>query len=293
VGRKSQLAEPELQYRDYARWQHEVLSGEYLAEQTHYWKEVLSDLPLVHDLPLDFVRPITQSFNGISLEQRLSADVLTGLHRLATKNKSTLFMVLNAAVAALLGRYSGSEDIVVGTPIANRQQSEVAHLIGFFANSLVIRTDLSGNPSFAELIARSKERLLGAYEHQQMPFEMLVDELNPERSTAHSPLFQVMLSMQNTAEMLKWNFATDLFSEATIARMMDSFELLLRSFIDNETKKISKVALISEEDKGLIKSWQGKKTEFSSDRCVHELIEAQVSSVMQILMPRQINWPDI
>jgi len=272
----------EVQYRDYTLWQREVLNGEYLSQLTNYWKNVLKDAPSVIDLPIDYERPIEQSFKGASCEQNLSADILAGVNRLAAQHNATLFMVLNAAMAVILGRYSASEDVVVGTPVANREQAEVVDLLGFFVNSLVIRTDLTGDPTFAELIGQSKEKLLGAYAHQQMPFGILVEELNPVRSTAYNPLFQVLLTMQNNEEVgmnlpglkrsridfpetnamfdlaidllevedkalhLEWNFATDLFNAATITRMMNSFELLLTSVIKNDAVKVGTLELISE-----------------------------------------------
>jgi len=314
AGRESRLPELAIQYRDYAVWQRNMLSGDYLTQQVNYWKGELSDLPLVHNLPIDYPRPVEQSSKGASIGQRLSAEVLAGVKYLATKHEATVFMVLNAAVATLLMRYSRSEDIVVGTPVANREQAEVADLIGFFVNTLVIRTDLSGDPDFAELIARSKERLLGAYAHQQMPFEMLVDELNPERSTAHSPLFQVLLTMQNNEEVelslpglecshidlkestaqfelsldiseaadsslhVDWNFATGIFAEATINRMMASFELLLWSVIEADTVKVSAIDITSESDKALLETYQGQKCEFVP-ATIHGLFESQVDTL--------------
>lgn len=186
-----------IQYGDYAHWQQAWMQGDVLASQLGYWREALADLPTVHQLPLDRPRPVVQQFDGAHLQTPISAKQVTAFKALCGANQATLFMGLHALFSTLLARYSQSQDIVMGTPIANREQHEVANLVGFFANTLVLRSDLSQNPSFEALLVQSQHTLLEAYAHQQVPFEKLVDELKPVRSTAHSPLFQVMLSLQN------------------------------------------------------------------------------------------------
>ncbi|HEU5133283.1 MAG TPA: condensation domain-containing protein, partial [Pyrinomonadaceae bacterium] len=199
-GREPQLPELPVQYADYAAWQREWLQGEVLEEELRYWREQLAGAPQVLELPTDRVRPAVQSYRGGHEEFAFSKELSDGLKELSRREGVTMFMLLLAAFQVLLSRYSGSEDIVVGTPIAGRRHKEVEGLIGFFVNSLVLRTDVSGNPSFRELLKRVREVCLGAYAHQDVPFEKLVEELQPERALSHTPLFQVMLVLQNTAQ---------------------------------------------------------------------------------------------
>jgi len=196
-GEQNPLSPFLIQYADYAVWQRDWLQGETLASQLEYWQQQLHALPVAHSLPLDKARPALQSFNGDVVVSHIDAPVLASLQGFCQSENATLFMGLHAVFAVLLSRYSNEEDIVVGSPSANREQADVSGLIGFFVNSLVLRSDLSGAPSYRSLLRQSKETLLGAYAHQQVPFEQLVEELQPERSLSHSPLFQVMLSLQN------------------------------------------------------------------------------------------------
>jgi hypothetical protein len=203
-----ELPELEIQYGDYAVWQREWLQGEKLAEQLGYWREQLAGAPAVLSLPVDHVRPAVQSFRGGRERLELAAELLKGLQQLSQERGATLFMTLLGAFQVLLWRLSGQRDVVVGTPIANRQRRELEGLIGFFANTLVLRTQVEGRESFAELLGRVKETCLGAYGHQDVPFEKLVEELQPERSLSHSPLFQVMFILQN-APQEDWRLGTE------------------------------------------------------------------------------------
>jgi amino acid adenylation domain-containing protein len=186
-----------LRYVDFALWQRQWLDGPVLQEQMAFWRRRLQDVPPVLELPTDRPRPAAQSSRGAHLSFPLPAPLCAGLSIISQAEKATLFMTLLAAFQILLARYSGQEDVVVGTPIAGRTHSELEGLIGLFVNTLVLRTDLSGNPTFRELLARVREVTLGAYAHQDVPFDMLVKELQPERSLGHSPLFQVMFVFQN------------------------------------------------------------------------------------------------
>jgi hypothetical protein len=190
----------ELQYADYAHWQRDWLQGEVLDEQLRYWEQQLAGLPVVHSLPLDKARPKMQTFTGAACHNVITTSVSDKLKVLCQQHGATLFMGLHAAFSVLLSRYSNETDIVVGSPIANREQAEVANLIGFFVNTLVLRSDLSDNPNFSTLLNQSKSMLLDAYAHQQVPFEQIVEKLQPERSLNHSALFQVMLVLQNNEE---------------------------------------------------------------------------------------------
>ena len=197
AGEPSPLAELEIQYTDYAVWQREWLQGEVLEEQIRYWREQLAGAPRLLQLPTDRVRPAVQSHRGARLPFRLEQRVSEQLEVISRHEGVTLFMTLLAAWQTLLSRYTRSQDIVVGSAVAGRNQRETEGLIGFFVNTLVLRTNFSGDPSFRELLARVREVCLGAYAHQELPFEKLVDELGLERDLSHSPLFQVMLTLQN------------------------------------------------------------------------------------------------
>ena len=193
----SPLPELPIQYADYALWQRGWLQGEVLARQVNYWKQQLAGAPEVLALPTDRPRPAIQSYRGALLSDELPRPLLSALRELSRREGGSLFMTLLAAFQTLLSRYTGVEDVLVGSPIANRNRVEVEGLVGFFVNTLVMRGDLSGDPSFRTLLRRTREVALGAYAHQDLPFEKLVEELQPERNLSHSPLFQVMLVLQN------------------------------------------------------------------------------------------------
>jgi hypothetical protein len=195
-GGESPLPELPVQYADYAVWQREQLEGEVLDRQLSYWRERLAGAPELLELPTDRPRPPVQTYRGATVPVELSPELLERLQALGRSEGATLYMTLLGAFQVLLSKYSGSEDVVVGSPIAGRTRKEVEELIGFFVNTLVLRTDLSGDPSFREVLRRAREVTLGAYEHQEVPFERLVAELQPERSLSHSPLFQVMFTLQ-------------------------------------------------------------------------------------------------
>ena len=195
-GEESKLSELPVQYADFAVWQREYLSGEVLEKELAYWKEQLREAPAILKLPTDRPRPPVQSFRGAMQSFNLPPGVTAGLRELSRQEGVTLFMLLLAAFKVLLYRYTGQKDLVVGAPIANRNRAELEGLIGFFVNTLVLRTDLSGDPSFLEVLRRVREVTLGAYAHQDLPFEKLVEELQPERSLSHNPLFQVIFSLQ-------------------------------------------------------------------------------------------------
>ncbi|MEH2110839.1 non-ribosomal peptide synthetase [Nostoc sp.] len=192
----SPLLELPLQYADFAHWQREWLQGEVLQTQLAYWREQLNDISILH-LPTDKPRPAIQSYQGATQFLELPLKLIDALEKLSQQEGVTLFMTLVAAFQTLLYRYTHQEDIAVGSPIANRNRSEIEGIIGFFVNSLVLRSNLSGHPSFRELLGRVREVTLGAYSHQDLPFEKLVEELHPERNLSHHPLFQVVFGFQN------------------------------------------------------------------------------------------------
>ncbi len=186
-----------MQYADFSVWQSRRLSGETLRRELEHWREKLAGAPPFLELPTDRPRPPVQTFGGRSLPLWLEPELAGRLSALALATGTTLFMVLLAGFETLLGIYSGAQDLAVGTPIAGRNRAELEGLIGFFVNSLVLRADLSGDPSFVDLLGRVREDTLSAYTHQDLPFEKLVEEIKPERSRAHSPIFQVMFALQN------------------------------------------------------------------------------------------------
>ncbi|HEX2271294.1 MAG TPA: amino acid adenylation domain-containing protein, partial [Pyrinomonadaceae bacterium] len=300
-----------VQYVDYAHWEREWLQGAVLAEQLAYWKDQLADAPVL-ELPSDRPRPPVPSYRGAYESFELDQELTAGLNALSRRLDATLFMTLLAAWQALLHRYSGQSDIVVGTPIANRHQAETEELIGFFVNMLALRTDLSGNPTFAELVQRVRERALGAYAHQALPFEKLIEELQPERDTSHSPLVQVVFALQNaphgdlTALDLKLNYvevetstakydlvvnvyeiedklsivytySTDLFDAASVQRLGRHFKALLAAVIENADKRVSEFDFLSTaEHRRLIVEPNATESIYPAEKCVPELFEEQV-----------------
>ncbi|HST60795.1 MAG TPA: amino acid adenylation domain-containing protein, partial [Longimicrobium sp.] len=199
-GRESPLPALPVQYVDYAAWQREHLRGDMLERQLAYWRERLAGAPELVELPTDHPRPSVQSFRGAGERIELHGELLGRLRALAQSEDATLYMVVLSAFQMLLSKYSGSEDVVVGSPMAGRTRKEVAGLIGFFVNTVVLRTDLGGDPTFRETLGRVREVTLGAYENQELPFEKLVAELQPERSLSHSPLFQVSFALEDVEE---------------------------------------------------------------------------------------------
>jgi amino acid adenylation domain-containing protein len=312
LGQPSPLPELPLQYADFAVWQRSHMEGKTLENLLQYWKEQLAGAPTTLDLPTDRPRPAIQSYSGATTNFTLSAKLKEDLIRLGRQSEATLFMTLLAGFQALLCRYSGQDDIVVGTPIANRNRAEVEGLIGLFANTLPLRTKLDGNPTFRALLARVKDTALGAYAHQDMPFERLVEELRPERSLGYNPMFQVVFSLQNahraTFELPglrlkplgalsnltskfdlsfflfeahdglqgKVEYNTDLFDSATIDRLLNHFQILLEAALANPDERVSKLPLLSAvERQRILVEWNSTAAEYPRDKCLHELIAQQ------------------
>ena len=309
------LSLPELptQYPDYAVWQRGYLSGEVLEPQLGYWKKQLSGAPPLLELPTDRPRPALQSFKGSRLSRRLDKALLEALKAVGQADRATLFMTLLAAFSVLLSRYCRADDIVIGSPIAGRTRTETEHLIGFFVNTLALRIDMSGDPSFREHLSRVREMALCAYSHQDLPFEKLVEELKPERSLAYSPLFQVLFALQNTTQAplklpglkverldlgretsrfdlslyavetreglkLSFEYNSDLFDAQTILRMLGHFETLLKSIVKNPGQKISQQALLSGAERhALIHDWNQTRIDYPKEPTLVELFEAQAA----------------
>ena len=196
-GQQPLLPELEIQYADYTMWQREWLQGEVLAQELDYWKNKLAgELPVLQ-LPTDRPRPAVQTFNGKQENMTLSPTLSKAVRELGKNEGTTLYMTMLAAFKTLLYRYTQQEDVLVGTAIANRNRNEIEDLIGFFVNTLVLRSDLSGDPTFQEVLGQVRRTTLEAYAHPDLPFEKLVEALQPDRNLSHSPLFQVMLILTN------------------------------------------------------------------------------------------------
>ncbi|NMF66950.1 non-ribosomal peptide synthetase [Brasilonema octagenarum] len=313
-GQTPSLAPLPIQYADFTIWQREWLQGDVLQTQLSYWQQQLKDAPALLSLPTDRPRPAVQTFAGAYQQFTLSVELTDRLVKLSQEQGCTLFMTLLAAYDTLLYRYTGQADILVGTPIANRDRSEIEGLIGFFVNTLVMRSNLAGNPSFSELLGRVREVALGAYAHQNLPFEMLVEALQPERDLSYTPLFQVMfalqnastsqveltgltvtplitegttakfdltLIMQNTATGLVgfWEYNTDLFDASTIERLTGHFVTLLEGIIANPQQQISQLPLLTAaEQQQLLVEWNDTQADYPSDKCIHQLFEEQCLS---------------
>ncbi|MBN3924782.1 non-ribosomal peptide synthetase, partial [Nostoc sp. NMS4] len=311
-GQPSPLPPLPIQYADFAIWQRNWLQGDVLQTQLSYWQQQLANAPALLSLPTDRPRPAVQTFNGAHQEFTLSKELTARLAQLSQQQGVTLFMTLLAAFDTLLYRYTGQEDILVGSPIANRDRSEIEGLIGFFVNTLVMRTNLAGNPSFSELLTRVREMAMDAYSHQNLPFEMLVEALQPERDLGHTPLFQVVfmlqntdvqqveltgltvsslpiesatakfdlgLSMENTTQGLVgvWEYNTDLFDGSTIERMMGHFVTLLSAIVANPQQRISQLPLLTQiEQQQLLVEWNSTQADYPQDLCIHQLFEEQV-----------------
>jgi amino acid adenylation domain-containing protein len=315
----SPLPELPIQYADFAHWQRQSLQGDVLATQLGYWQQQLDGISSLN-LPTDRPRLAAQTYQGARQPLQLSKTLSLALLALGQQEGVTLFITLLAAFQVLLYRYTQQSDIAIGSPIANRNRSEIERLIGFFVNSLVLRTDLSGNPTFREVLSRVKDVALGAYAHQDLPFEKLVEELHPERNLNQNPLFQVVFALQNAPmtalelpdltlsplpfetettrfdlEFHLWEpntqnglwadssegisgfviYSTDLFDEATIARMLGHFQILLEGIVNNPEHQIAQLPLLSKSalDNVLVK-WNDTQLDYPQDKLVHQLFES-------------------
>ncbi len=313
AGRPSPLPELPVQYADHAVWQRQWLSGDVLRTQLDYWKKQLAGAPQDLELPADRPRPPVLSYRGASVPVALPLDLLAGLRATSRREGVTLFMTLLAAFQVLLARYTGRDDIVVGSPIAGRTQVETEGLIGLFVNTLALRTDLSGDPTFRELLSRVREVTLGAYTHQDVPFERLVEELAPVRDLGRSPLFQAMLVLQTPPPPLalgevklgvleierttskfdlslslaetedglrgELEYSTDLFDEATLRRTVEHYRVLLEGIVADPGQRIADLPLsTAAELHRVVVEWNATRAEYPSHRCIHELFEAQAAS---------------
>jgi amino acid adenylation domain-containing protein len=333
TGRPSPLPELKIQYADYAAWQSDWLRGEVLEKQLAYWRQQLSGAPPVLDLPTDHPRTGEQASRGEEYISELPIELAEALSKLSQREGVTLFMTLLAAFQALLYKYTGQEEIVVGTPIAGRNFPEIENLVGFFVNTLALRTDLSGDPTFIELLQRVRETSLQAYAHQDVPFEMLVEDLQPERSLNRTPLFQVMFALQNAPHgtlqlpglqitimdvedsstkfdlsldlleseqgfQCRLRYNADLFEARTIRRMAGHFQRLLTAAAAAPEQRISaSEILMPEERHQLLRQWNDTFRGYQLEKPIHQLIEAQVertpAAVAAVFHDEQLTYQEL
>jgi amino acid adenylation domain-containing protein len=306
TGRPSPLPEPDIQYADFALWQHRWLTGEVLDAQRQYWLEQLADRPEPLSLPIDYRRSAWPSEAGAIHEFALPPGLADDLRALSRREHATLFMLLLAAFKVLLARYSGQEDILVGTPVANRSHVELEAVVGFFANTLVLRTDLTGDPPFSALLARVRETCLAAYAHPDMPFEKLVEELQPLRVLGQNPLFQVGFVLQDATVGGDLAFITiaapfdlmvfirdgpdgrlggtiqykrDLFAPETIARLVGHYRVLLEGVVADPGRRLWDLPLMDEaESQQILVDWNATTVPYSRDRSLPSLFEDMVDA---------------
>ncbi|HEY9800051.1 MAG TPA: condensation domain-containing protein, partial [Leptolyngbyaceae cyanobacterium] len=314
-GSSRELPELPIQYADFALWQRQGWEKPEIKSQLSYWQKQLQGAPALLELPSDRVRPNTQTFRGAHHKFALSTELNAALSSFSQQQGVTPFMTLLAAFNTLLYRYTGQTDICVGTVTANRDRPDLASLIGFFVNMLVLRTNIAGEPSFADLLSRVKEVTLGAYAHQDVPFEKLVEELHPVRDLSYTPLVQVMLTLYNQQMMPQvkldgstvsylaiesatakfdltlafqytptglegvWEYNTDLFDASTIARMTEHLQIILAGAIAHPQEKISLLPILSPaQQQQLLIDWNNTSTDAINRVCtgIHQLFEAQV-----------------
>ncbi|HEX8904832.1 MAG TPA: condensation domain-containing protein, partial [Longimicrobiaceae bacterium] len=313
AGGESPLPDLPVQYADYATWQREQLGGQVLEGELGWWRTRLAGAPALLELPADRPRPAVQTYRGARVAADLAPGLVERLRGLARGEGVSMFMLLLGAFKVLLSKYAGSGDVVVGTPVAGRSRGEVAGLVGCFVNTLVLRTDFSGDPAFREVLRRVRETTLGAWEHQDLPFERLVEALQPERSLAHAPLFQVMftvtqadgarggaagvratgvatargtarfdldLGFEESAHGLRavLQYGTDLFDRATARRILGHLERVLEQAAGDPDVRLSAVGLLSRAERArVVEEWNRTGAAFPAGATLHGLVEAQAA----------------
>ena len=311
-----------IQYADYALWQRRWLEGEVLQQQLAYWTSHLKRAPAFLELPTDHPRPSVQDYTGASIAVQFDPKLSQALTAMSRRHGVTLFMTFLAGWAAFLSRISGQDDIVVGTPTANRTRTEIEPLIGFFVNTLPLRVDLSGSPTVAELLMRVKEVTLNAQDHQDIPFEQVVEALKPVRDLGRSPLFQVMFAWQNTPEAHldlegltlekitpehrpaqfdlsltlmetaqgiagELIYAAALFERDTLLRHLTNWKLLLSAMVADDRRTVGRLEMLSAaERRKVLYDWNQTQTDYPRDACIHELFESQAEKTPEAVAVR-------
>ncbi len=310
IGKPSPLSEPAIQYADYAYWQRQRLQADFLAEHMPYWRQLLSNPPMLQ-LPTDHPRPTVQTFRGALQRIALPRTLTDGLKELSRREGVTLYMILVSTLTTLLHRYAGQDEVVIGTVTGSRDRPEIEKLMGFFLNTLVLRTDFADDPTFSELLQRVRRASLDAQAHKEVPFELVVRDLHPQRNFAQNPLFQVLFTFEPPLAPLdvpwtmsqldldvgtakfdlsvelddrpegiigRFEYNTDLFDEATIARMVGHFETLLEGIIADSSQRVSALPLLTPaERQALLVEWNATEADYPQEQCVHEMFAAQVA----------------
>ena len=333
TGQPPQLPELPIQYSDFAIWQRDSLKGDTLERLLSYWRKQLGGKPPMTQLPTDRPRRLSPTFRGGHVARSLDLTLAQQIRELASDQETTLFMVLLAAFKVLVHRYTQQQDLIVGSPIAGRTRIETEPLIGFFVNTLPLRTNLADDPTFAELLRRVRETTLGAYAHQDLPFERMVEELQPERSLNHMPFTKVMFVLQNscleefsmadlrveleqvTSDLAKFEltlviketthgllahveYNSDLFDAGTVERLLGHYETLLRAVASEPQQAISRLPMLTgQEESQLLIEWNDTRTAYPSDASVHELFEGQAAlrpgAIAVIIDGKKITYGDL
>ena len=306
------LAELPIQYLDFSKWQRDWMQGDILNNHLNYWKTYLKDIPGIHQFPLDYKRTAQQTFDGKVKNSVLDDELTKKIRHYCQHNEVTLFMFLQTAFAMLIARYSLENDIVMGTPVAGRHSQELEDLIGFFVNTLVIRTQFDNKQTFKQVLEKSKKNIIDVFDHQHIPFEMLVEELRPERSLSHSPVFQMLFVLQNydrgnvdlsgldskavgqdntvikfdmelaVVEFehnigMSWIYNTALFNQSTINRLTANFAVLINAVVDNDKLAIHSYPLISDSEQQQLNNWSQGEQQQQSVTCIQQLFEKQAA----------------
>lgn len=317
-GQTAPLAALDIQFADFARWQHEQLQQHRWDSQLNFWQEELQELPQCLNLPSDRIRPKKMSYKGQTISATLQGADFKELEHFSKTQNVTLFNILISTFSVLLARYSGQTDIAIGTPVANRRASQLESLIGYFANILILRVRLDTDAGFATLVQENQARILRMLDNQDVPFEILVEKLNPERSLSYSPLFQVMFAMQHaaisatsigdltagplpanpnvddcgvsrfdltlnvvqtdSALTLELEYSTDLFERATITRFLQHYQQLLNAAITTPHTKVSQLTWLTDAEKLQLKKWNQTETPGTDLLCIHQIFEAKAAT---------------
>ncbi|MFN6218433.1 MAG: amino acid adenylation domain-containing protein [Aphanizomenon sp.] len=312
AGNKSPLPDLQIQYADYAIWQKEKFTSEIREKQLNYWKQQLADIPPLLELPTDKPRPPIQSFRGGIWEFSINSNLSQKIRTLTQQSDATLFMIMLAAFVILLYRCSGQDDILIGSPMAGRNRQEIQSLIGYFVNTVVLRTKLTGNPNFREILNQVRQVATDAHNYQDIPYNQVVEALNPQRNLSYNPVFQILFDLQHSltdklqlpgltlqpflgehstskfdlsliiedrgTELIgAWEYSSDLFTQETISRITENFQTLLNGIVNNPETPINQLPIISAfEQQQILEKWNNTQQDYPESFCIHELLTQQV-----------------
>jgi|688.fasta_scaffold18585_3 amino acid adenylation domain-containing protein/thioester reductase-like protein len=312
AGNKSPLPDLQIQYADYAIWQKEKFTSEIREKQLNYWKQQLADIPPLLELPTDKPRPPIQSFRGGIWEFSINSNLSQKIRTLTQQSDATLFMTMLAAFVILLYRCSGQDDILIGSPMAGRNRQEIQSLIGYFVNTVVLRTKLTGNPNFREILNQVRQVATDAHNYQDIPYNQVVEALNPQRNLSYNPVFQILFDLQHSltdklqlpgltlqpflgehstskfdlsliiedrgTELIgAWEYSSDLFTQEAISRITENFQTLLNGIVNNPETPINQLPIISAfEQQQILEKWNNTQQDYPESFCIHELFTQQV-----------------